>query len=152
MAVKIRLARGGSKKKPFYRIVAADVRAPRDGKFLEKLGTFNPLIEENRINLNQERVQHWLSTGAEPTDRVHKILAELKILEPKKRTEQTKQHLPKKKAQERMAEKEAAEAEAKAAAEEAKKAAEAEVAEPATEEVPAETTETAAEEEKPAAE
>ncbi|MAP24259.1 MAG: 30S ribosomal protein S16 [Rickettsiales bacterium] len=134
MAVKIRLARGGSKKKPFYRIVAADVRAPRDGKFLEKLGTFNPLIEENRINLNQERVQYWLSTGAEATDRVHKILAELKILEPKKRTEQTKQHLPKKKAQERMAEKAAAEAEAKAAAEEAKKAAEAEAEAPTADE------------------
>jgi|AntRauTorcE11897_2_1112592.scaffolds.fasta_scaffold05704_5 small subunit ribosomal protein S16 len=143
MAVKIRLARGGSKKRPFYRIVAADVRAPRDGKFLEKLGTYNPLLEENRVTLNQERVQHWLGSGAEPTDRVHKILADLKILTPKDRTEQTKQDKPKKKAQERMAEKAAAVEEAKAAAEEAKKAAEEAAAAPAesenTEEPPAAT-------------
>ena len=77
MSVKIRLARGGSKKKPTYRIVAADSKSPRDGKFLEKLGTYSPLLpkdSENRIKMNIERVKHWLSVGAEPTERVEKFL------------------------------------------------------------------------------
>lgn len=77
MAMKIRLARGGSKKRPFYSIVATDSRMPRDGRFLEKLGTYNPLLakdDEKRVVMNLERVQHWLSQGAQPTDRVARFL------------------------------------------------------------------------------
>ena len=77
MAMKIRLARGGSKKRPFYSIVATDSRMPRDGRFLEKLGTYNPLLakdDEKRVVMNMERVQHWLSQGAQPTDRVARFL------------------------------------------------------------------------------
>ena len=73
MAIKIRLARGGSKKRPFYRIVAADSRMPRDGRFIEKLGTYNPLLpkdSEERVKMNMERVQYWLGQGAQPTDRI----------------------------------------------------------------------------------
>ena len=77
MAMKIRLARGGSKKRPFYSIVATDARMPRDGRFLEKLGTYNPLLakdDEKRVVMNMERVQHWLGQGAQPTDRVARFL------------------------------------------------------------------------------
>ena len=77
MAMKIRLARGGSKKRPFYRIVAADSRMPRDGRFIEKLGTYNPLLpkdSEERVKMDLERVQHWLNLGAQPTDRIARML------------------------------------------------------------------------------
>ena len=77
MAMKIRLARGGSKKRPFYRIVAADSRMPRDGRFIEKLGTYNPLLpkdSEERVKMDIERVQYWLGQGAQPTDRVARML------------------------------------------------------------------------------
>ena len=77
MAMKIRLARGGSKKRPFYRVVAADSRMPRDGRYVEKLGTYNPLLpkdSEDRVQLNMERVQYWLGQGAQPTDRVARFL------------------------------------------------------------------------------
>ncbi|WP_273500572.1 30S ribosomal protein S16, partial [Paracoccus sphaerophysae] len=77
MAMKIRLARGGSKKRPHYAIVASDSRMPRDGRFLEKLGTYNPLLpkdSEDRIKMDVERVQYWLSKGAQPTDRVARFL------------------------------------------------------------------------------
>ncbi len=77
MAMKIRLARGGSKKRPFYRIVAADSRMPRDGRFIEKLGTYNPLLpkdSEDRVKMDMERVQYWLSQGAQPTDRIARML------------------------------------------------------------------------------
>jgi small subunit ribosomal protein S16 len=77
MAMKIRLARGGSKKRPFYRIVAADSRMPRDGRFIEKLGTYNPLLpkdSEERVKMDMERVQYWLGQGAQPTDRVSRFL------------------------------------------------------------------------------
>jgi len=77
MAMKIRLARGGSKKRPFYSIVATDSRMPRDGRFLEKLGIYNPLLakdSEERVKLNMERVTYWLSQGAQPTDRVARFL------------------------------------------------------------------------------
>ena len=79
MAMKIRLARGGSKKRPFYSIVATDSRMPRDGRFLEKLGTYNPLLakdDEKRVVMNMERVQHWLSQGAQPTDRVARFISQ----------------------------------------------------------------------------
>lgn len=77
MATKIRLARGGAKKRPFYRIVVADQRSPRDGRFIEKIGTYNPSLpktDENRVQFNKERMQHWLSTGAQPTERVERFL------------------------------------------------------------------------------
>ena len=77
MAMKIRLARAGSKKRPFYRIVATDSRMPRDGRFLEKLGTYAPLLpkdSEDRVKMDMERVQHWLDRGAQPTDRVARFL------------------------------------------------------------------------------
>ena len=77
MALKIRLARAGTKKRPFYHIVIADARSPRDGRFIEKLGTFNPLLAkdaENRVVLDTERAKHWLSHGAQPTDRVERFL------------------------------------------------------------------------------
>ncbi len=77
MATKIRLARGGSKKRPTYRIVAADVKAPRDGRFIEKLGYYNPLLSkesEKRIILNKSRIQYWLDQGAQPTERVSRFL------------------------------------------------------------------------------
>jgi small subunit ribosomal protein S16 len=77
MSMKIRLARGGSKKRPHYAIVATDSRMPRDGRFLEKLGTYDPLLakdDENRVKMNLDRVNHWLSQGAQPTDRVARFL------------------------------------------------------------------------------
>jgi len=77
MAMKIRLARGGSKKRPHYSIVATDSRMPRDGRFLEKLGTYDPLLakdDENRVRMDLERVKHWLGQGAQPTDRVARFL------------------------------------------------------------------------------
>jgi small subunit ribosomal protein S16 len=77
MALSIRLSRGGSKKRPYYRIVVAEARAPRDGKFIEKLGSYNPLLakdSDERIQLDVERARHWLSVGAQPTDRVARFL------------------------------------------------------------------------------
>ena len=111
MATKIRLARGGSKKRPFYRIVVADERAPRDGNFIEKIGNFNPMVPKDhkeRVMLSKERVEHWLRVGALPTERVQKILSELGMMEAPKITEKTKKHLPKAKAQERAKAKEEA--------------------------------------------
>jgi len=142
MATKIRLARGGTKKRPFYRIVIADERAPRDGNFIEKIGNFNPMVpkdHKDRVVISKERAEHWLKVGAQPTDRVQRILADLEIMEAPKVTEKTKKHLPKAKAQERIKTKEEA---AIKAAEEAKAAAEAAKAAPAEEapqEQPAET-------------
>ncbi|MEP2828350.1 30S ribosomal protein S16 [Parvibaculum sp.] len=123
MALKIRLARGGAKKRPFYRIVIADTRSPRDGRFIEKIGTFNPLLPKDnadRIALDVERAKHWLSVGALPTDRVSRFLSEAGLFTREARNNPNKAK-PKAKAQERleaarMAEEEAAEA-AKAAAE-----------------------------------
>ena len=77
MALSIRLSRGGSKKRPYYRIVVADARSPRDGRFIEKIGTYNPLLakdDEKRVVLNADRAKHWLSNGAQPTDRVARFL------------------------------------------------------------------------------
>ena len=93
MATKIRLARGGSKKRPFYRIVIADERAPRDGNFIEKIGNFNPMIPKDhkeRVVISKERAEHWLKVGAQPTDRVQRILADLGMMEAPKITEKTK--------------------------------------------------------------
>ena len=77
MSVKIRLARSGAKKRPYYRVVVADARAPRDGSFIEKIGTYNPLLKKedsNRVTFKAERVEHWLSEGAQPTDRVARFI------------------------------------------------------------------------------
>ena len=148
MALSIRLSRGGAKKRPVYRIVVADSRAPRDGRFIEKLGTYNPLLPKDsdaRVTLDTERAKHWLSVGAQPTDRVERFLDAAGLL-----TRTTKNN-PKKgepgeKAKERLelkAQKEAEAAEAAAAAA-AAPAEEAVAEEPAAEEpaaVAAETTE-----------
>ena len=107
MAMKIRLARGGSKKRPFYRIMAADSRMPRDGRFIEKLGTYNPLLpkdSEERVKMDMERVQYWLGQGAQPTDRVSRFLEAAGVVEKKERANLKKAE-PGKKAQERAAEK-----------------------------------------------
>ena len=106
MSLKIRLARGGTKKRPYYRIVVADARSPRDGRFIEKVGTYNPLLPKDaeRVTLVTERVQHWLSVGAQPTDRVARFLdaAGLAKREPRNNPQKAE---PGKKAQERAAEK-----------------------------------------------
>ncbi|MBW4709290.1 30S ribosomal protein S16 [Roseobacter sp. YSTF-M11] len=107
MSMKIRLARGGSKKRPFYRIVAADSRMPRDGRFIEKLGTYNPLLpkdSEDRVKMDVERVQHWLGQGAQPTDRVARMLEAAGLKEKAERNNPNK-GTPGKKAQERAEEK-----------------------------------------------
>ena len=143
MATKMRLARGGSKKRPFYRIVIADERAPRDGNFIEKIGNFNPMVPKDhkeRVVISKERAEHWLKVGAQPTDRVQRILADLGMMDAPKITEKTKKHLPKAKAQERTKAKEEAalkaEEDAKAAAEAAKAEAEKPAEEPVAEEQP----------------
>ena len=126
MAMKIRLARGGSKKRPFYRIVAADSRMPRDGRYIEKLGTYNPLLakdDENRVQMNVERVQHWMSQGAQVTDRVSRMLEAAGVIAKKERANPKKGE-PHQKAKDRAEEKAAKAAEAAAA--------------PAVEEAPAE--------------
>lgn len=74
MSVKIRLARGGAKKRPFYRIVAADARSPRDGRFLEKLGTYDPMAEKGGVTLDRARIEYWMGVGAQPTDVVRRLL------------------------------------------------------------------------------
>lgn len=107
MALKIRLARGGSKKRPFYRIVVADSASPRDGRFIEKVGTYSPLLTdeaEKRVVLDVERIKHWLSKGAQPTDRVHRFLDKEGILARAARNNPQKAQ-PGQKAQERAKEK-----------------------------------------------
>ena len=121
MAMKIRLARGGSKKRPFYRIVAADSRMPRDGRFIEKLGTYNPLLpkdSEERVKMDLERVQYWLGQGAQTTDRVSRFLEAAGVIEKKERSNPKKGE-PGQKAKDRAEEKaaKAADAAEEAAAE-----------------------------------
>ena len=116
MAVKMRLARAGTKKRPYYHIVIADAAAPRDGKFIDVVGAFNPMLkkdDENRVKLNGEKAAEWLKKGAQPTDRVLRFLdaAGLKKREPRNNPQKAQ---PGKKRQER--EKAAADAAAKAAA------------------------------------
>ncbi|RVV97058.1 30S ribosomal protein S16 [Mesobaculum littorinae] len=107
MAMKIRLARGGSKKRPHYSIVATDSRMPRDGRFLEKLGTYNPLLakdDERRVIMDTDRVQHWLDQGAQPTDRVSRFLENAGLREKPARNNPKKAE-PGKKAQDRAQQK-----------------------------------------------
>ena len=130
MPVRIRLARGGAKKRPFYRIVVADSRRARDGKFIDQVGTYNPMLPKDspeRVKIDVEKTKDWIAKGAQPSDRVTLFLSKLDVVEKPVITEKTKKHLPKKKAQERLAA-------AKEKEEEAKKAAEA----PAPAEAPAE--------------
>ncbi|MCF6305216.1 MAG: 30S ribosomal protein S16 [Rhodobacteraceae bacterium] len=129
MSVKIRLARGGSKKRPFYRIVVADSRMPRDGRFIEKIGTYNPLLakdSEDRVKIDLDRVKHWMDEGAQVTDRVSRFLEAAGVIEKKSRNNPNKGK-PHKAAVERAEEKAAKAAEAAEAA-----AAPAEVVEEAT--------------------
>ncbi|RVD56645.1 30S ribosomal protein S16 [Mesorhizobium sp. M2D.F.Ca.ET.185.01.1.1] len=104
MALKIRLARAGSKKRPYYHVVVADARSPRDGRFIESLGSWNPLLPKDgeRVKVDTERVKHWLSHGAQPTDRVLRFLDEAGLAKREARSNPNKA-LPGKKAQERAA-------------------------------------------------
>jgi small subunit ribosomal protein S16 len=149
MALKIRLARGGAKKRPFYRIVVAEASAPRDGRYVERVGTYNPMVpkdHEQRLTLNGERISFWMSKGAQPTERVHKMLASAGLMAAPALRDQPKKSAPGKK----RAEREAAAAEAAAAEAEAAQAAEEAVADAPAEEAVAEAPaeETPAEEEK----
>ena len=143
MAIAMRLSRGGSKKRPYYRIVVADQRAPRDGKYLEQVGSYNPLLAKDsaeRVQMNEERVKHWLSVGAQPSDRVARFLDAAGVRERAARNNPKKGE-PGENAKERAEEKAAklAEAEeAKKAAEEEAKTAAAAAAEAPAEEAPAE--------------
>lgn len=172
MALALRMARGGAKKRPYYRIVVADSRMPRDGRYIEKVGTYNPMLakdDENRVSMDLDRIKHWMSQGAKPSDRVSRFLEAEGVLKAKKRDNPNKAKPGKKalelieekkekaeaakeaaaaaKEAEKEAAKEAAEA-AKAAAAEEKAAAEAPVEEPAAEEAEAEAPAEEAKEEK----
>ena len=105
MSVRIRLSRGDAKKRPFDRIVVADSRSPRDGRFIEVLGTYNPMLQQDhpqRVLLKEDRIRHWLQHGATPSDRVAKFCASAGLMEPRARPEQSKKPQPKAKAQERL--------------------------------------------------
>src|SRR6201992_40449 len=102
MSLKIRLARGGAKKRPFYSIVVADARSPRDGRFIEKLGTYNPMLERShadRVTLKEERIKHWLGVGAQPTERVAKFFGDAGLVPKPEYHETPKKSAPKAKAQ-----------------------------------------------------
>jgi small subunit ribosomal protein S16 len=158
MSLKIRLSRGGAKKRPFYRVVVADSRSPRDGRFIERIGSYNPMLQKddpNRFAIDEDRAKHWLSVGAQPSDRVARFMSGLGLVEKPSVPEQTKKDKPRAKTLERLKEQEekaqaAKEAEAAAAAAAAEAEAEAPVEEPAAEEAPAEAA--AAPEEAPAEE
>ena len=105
MSLKIRLARGGAKKRPYYSIVIADSRSPRDGRFIERVGTYNPMVDRShpdRVTLKSERVQHWLGVGALPTDRVARFLGDAGLIEKPAMRETPVKSAPKAKAQERQ--------------------------------------------------
>ena len=129
MSLKIRLSRGGAKKRPYYRVVVADSRKPRDGRYIERVGTYNPMVAKDhpeRLKLDDERIKYWLGVGARPSDRVARFLGDLGMIDKPPIPEQTKQHLPRAKTRERQ----------KEAEEKAKKAAESPVEEK-TDETPA---------------
>lgn len=144
MALKIRLARGGAKKRPFYRIVVAEASSPRDGRYVERVGTYNPMVpkdHDQRLIINGERITFWLGKGAKPTERVQKMLASAGLMAAPVLRDQPKKSAPGKKRAEReaeAAEAAAAAAEAAAAEAEAAAAAEAPVEEAAAEDAPAE--------------
>ena len=133
MPVRIRLSRGGAKKRPYDRIVVADSRRARDGKFIDQIGTYNPMLPKDspdRVKIDLEKAKDWVAKGAQPSDRVTVFLSNLGAVEKPVITEKTKKHLPKKKTQERLA---AAKEKEEGAKEEAKAPAEA----PAEAEAPA---------------
>ena len=104
MSLKIRLARAGAKKRPFYKIVVADSRSPRDGRFIERIGSYNPMLpqeNEQRLVVVEDRAKHWLSVGATPSDRVARMLSKKGLVAAPAIPEQTKKNQPKAKAQER---------------------------------------------------
>ena len=106
MPVRIRLGRRGAKKRPFYRIVVADSRRARDGKYIEKIGTYNPMLQKDnpeRVKLDVEKAKEWIAKGAQPSDRVTLFLSNLGVVEKPIITEKTKKHLPRKKTQEKLA-------------------------------------------------
>jgi len=152
MSLRIRLSRGGAKKRPFYRIVIADSRSPRDGRFIERVGTYNPMVEKDnpeRLIMKEDRIKHWMSVGAKPSDRVARFLGTAGLMDMPAIPQQTKQAQPKAKAIEREQERAdkaaaAAEAPAEEAPAEEVAAEEAPAEEAAAEEAPAE--EAAAEE------
>jgi small subunit ribosomal protein S16 len=165
MSLRIRLSRGGAKKRPYYNIVIADSRSPRDGRFIERVGSYNPMVAKDhpdRILLKEERIKYWMGVGAQPSDRVAKFMGSAGLIDMPAQKQQVTKHLPKAKAQERAQERadkaaEAAEAAAEAAAAPAEEAPAEEAApeeapaeEAAAEEAPAEEApeEAAAEEEK----
>ena len=141
MALKIRMSRGGAKKRPFYRIVVADSRMPRDGRYIEKLGTYNPLLpkdHDDRLTLDLDRAKHWISQGAKPSDRIARFLDDAGLWKREARNNPQKAK-PGVKAQERLeAAEEAKRAAEEAAAEEEAPAEEAAAEEAAAEEAPAE--------------
>lgn len=155
MATVLRLTRAGAKKRPYYHVVVADSRAARDGRFIERVGSYNPMLPREsgeRVKLVTDRIQHWLSVGAQPSDRVAKFLADAGLMKARARTESPKKSAPKAKAQDRLnqaADKAAKAAEAAAAAKaEAEKPAPAPepVAEPVAESAPEAAAEAPAEE------
>ncbi len=104
MSLRIRLSRAGAKKRPYHRIVVADSRSPRDGRFIERIGSYNPMVPKDhpdRFNLDVERFKHWVANGAVPSDRVARLASALGLCEKPKVPEQTKKNQPKAKAQER---------------------------------------------------
>ena len=141
MSLRIRLSRGGAKKRPYYRIVVADSRKARDGRYIERLGTYNPMVAKDhpdRLNTDDERIKYWLGVGALPSNRVARFLSDKGLVDKPAIPEQTKQHLPRAKTLERQKEaEEKAKAAAEAPAEEAK-AEEAPAEEAKAEEAPAE--------------
>ncbi|MCE7886315.1 MAG: 30S ribosomal protein S16 [Alphaproteobacteria bacterium PRO2] len=150
MAVVIRMSRGGRRNLPFYRIVVADSRFPRDGRYIERVGTYNPLLktgDENRVQLVKDRIEHWLKQGAKPSERVAMFLGQAGMIDMPKQPNRPSKSAPGEKAKARVEEKAAK----KAAAEEAAKAAK-EAPAPAPAEAPAETPAEAANEAAPPAE
>lgn len=140
MSLRIRLSRGGAKKRPYYRIVVADARSPRDGRFIERVGTYNPMLakdSDQRVTLEEDRIKHWIGQGAKPSDRVARFLGAAGLADKPAIPEQTKKNKPKAKALERIAEKETKVKEAAEAAE-AEKAAAAEAAAAPAAEAPTE--------------
>lgn len=140
MSTSIRLSRGGSKKRPFYKIVVTDSRSPRDGKFIERIGSYNPLLakgDEKRVIVDVERAKHWVSVGAQPTDRVARFLDAAGVQERAVRSNPSKGE-PGKKAKERAEDRAQKLADAEEARRAAEEAAKAPAEEPAAEEAPAE--------------
>ena len=140
MSVSLRLSRGGSKKRPYYKVVVANSRSPRDGAYLEQVGTYNPLLAQddaNRVRLVEDRVRYWLGVGAQPTDRVARMLDKAGIKE-RAATNNPNKAEPGKKAKERAEDRAKKIAEAEEAKREAEEAAAAAAAAPAAEEAPAE--------------